>query len=369
MRSLCSTTCCTLFLGVWMGGCSGVPLWTSEDAPQSPELATPGSAATDAGVMPMADLALPDLQTPSPGESCESAEADGVLASGQREPRELTIDDTAVYWLNHGVEVFSTGQVMRIAKSGGAATVLADNQSVPLSLTADATSVYWVNGGIETGKGQVRKVAKTGGSIEILADGLDYPRNLTADADFLYWTSPYRSDVRRVSKRGGPVTVIYKLPGSSGLSGIANDAGNVYIATGVNDDILSIPKLGGPVTTVGRPSACQIEEIAVDGTDLYFVCHRDGSLRHLDLVSGTISTLLSHQYNLHYIALDKRRVYVTRYGSTGPVQPGGILSVPRGGGAMTTAAEGGRGHWGLAVDCASVYFSNQTDLTVNVIRK
>lgn len=76
-----------------------------------------------------------------------------LVASGQAEPRNITVDGEAVYWTNAG-----SGQVMACALNGcgNKPTVLASGGSRPWGITSDADSIYWT----DRGSGQVLKLAK-----------------------------------------------------------------------------------------------------------------------------------------------------------------------------------------------------------------
>lgn len=320
--------------------------------------------------------AVPTEGTEPPGETPppEPAGTVRILASGQDEPRALVIDDTAVYWVNHGSEVGYTGQVMRMDKTGGVVTALASNQLVPEGIAVDGAFVYWTNRASDSGKGQVLKVAKGGGVPTVLVDGLSYPTGLNIDADYVYWNSYFTNDVRRVAKLGGAVTTLTKMPSSDPLlTGIAVDSGDVYFMSGVLDSVYSVPKTGGVATRRAshtRGTHTGPGGIVVDGTDVFFTGHSEGALGRLDMTTGMFTSLFSGQYNLRFIAVDDKRVYAARYGSSGPRQPGAILSVPRAGGPGSVLTEMDRGGpWGIAVDAKHVYFTNIHEGTVNSITK
>src|SRR5215470_10736674 len=80
---------------------------------------------------------------------------------------------------------------------------LASGEAGPVAIAADLTSVYWLNGA----SGELRKVALTGGAASTLASGFSSPRALTIDSDKIYWASGDGS-VRSVSVNGGDVTTI-----------------------------------------------------------------------------------------------------------------------------------------------------------------
>ena len=110
--------------------------------------------------------------------------------------RGLALDSTHVYWGDHA-------GIRRLPKAGGAVQVLAaDTQSVKLAV--DGTHVYWSVWG--SGTGQVRRVAKTGGAIQNVVTGRDDPYGLALDATTVYFTELGTGQVYRVGKDGTGLT-------------------------------------------------------------------------------------------------------------------------------------------------------------------
>jgi hypothetical protein len=96
--------------------------------------------------------------------------------------------------------------VMRVSPSGGAATRISDPCFYPTTLQVDESQVYWA-----CQDGTLRAVAKTGGATRTLFSrnvGGGYIGGLVLDAGNVYFTSMSDGTVARVSKQGGPVTVL-----------------------------------------------------------------------------------------------------------------------------------------------------------------
>ncbi|MBW2457874.1 MAG: hypothetical protein JRI68_25435, partial [Deltaproteobacteria bacterium] len=58
-----------------------------------------------------------------------------VLVTDQNYPSSIAVDDTHVYWCNHG-----TGEVRKVPKDGGSAVTLVTGQLEPASLAVDGTN-------------------------------------------------------------------------------------------------------------------------------------------------------------------------------------------------------------------------------------
>ena len=62
-----------------------------------------------------------------------------AVRHGPNDPRNMTVDETDVYWLD-------SGEVMKAPLSGGPAATLATKQDSPRAIVVDGTSVYWGTG-------------------------------------------------------------------------------------------------------------------------------------------------------------------------------------------------------------------------------
>jgi hypothetical protein len=96
--------------------------------------------------------------------------------------------------------------VMKVSPSGGAPSRISDPCFYPTTLRVDESQAYWA-----CQDGTLRAVAKTGGATRTL-----FSRNvgggsiggLVLDGSNVYFTSMSDGTVARVSKLGGPVTVL-----------------------------------------------------------------------------------------------------------------------------------------------------------------
>jgi len=301
----------------------------------------------------------------------------GVLASGQDDPRRLVIDRRYVYWVNHGVDVFGNGAIMRLAKTGGDPEVVAANQNVPEGLVVDDQAIYWTNRGDANGQGQLVCAAKVGGTPRVLVSGLDWPVELVQDSQYVYWTNWSTNDIWRFPKAGGQRELVAS-PGGKVMNGIAVDDRQAYVGTEATSTttaaVVGFDKAGGGAATAMGPIADSVlAYLAVDDSDVYWTNYIDGSVRRVAKSGGTPVALFTGFYDLRYMTIVGETMYFAQYSNAGLPRnhpaPGGIRKVPRRGGQVTTLTEGGDGYWGIAVDDTTVYFTNQKTGTVSAVAR
>jgi hypothetical protein len=205
--------------------------------------------------------------------------ASTVLADGQTAPTAIAVDDQNVYWTTLGpLVLFSDGstrasgnggvwaipigggtpvllasglsypgplaagngtvvfavsfpgsgsELMKVARSGGAATVIALTEHTIGSIVLDSGTVYWTEDDSPTidvsrNDGRVRSAALTGGFAATLADQQPGPFGLLLIGDQLYWaaaggfnnaTSENSGGIWRVPAAGGtPAAIVSGLP-------------------------------------------------------------------------------------------------------------------------------------------------------------
>ncbi len=123
--------------------------------------------------------------SPAPVSTVWAVPRDGqapprALATGQTNPRTLTLDDTHVYWVEG-----SQGAITRVPKTGGVPEVLATGQAGAGGLAIDAANVYWTN----TAAGSLHTIPKAGGEMTTVASGLSEPRFVAVDAAAIFYES------------------------------------------------------------------------------------------------------------------------------------------------------------------------------------
>ena len=123
--------------------------------------------------------------SPAPVSTVWAVPRDGqapprALATGQTNPRTVTLDDTHVYWIEGG-----QGAITRVPKTGGVPEVLATGQAGAGGLAIDAVNVYWTN----TASGSLHSVPKAGGDMVTVASGLSEPRFVAVDSVAIFYES------------------------------------------------------------------------------------------------------------------------------------------------------------------------------------
>ena len=143
----------------------------------------PGPAALPTEIQ--ADATHVFVLSPAPVSTVWAVPRDGqapprALATGQTQPRTLTLDDTHVYWVEAGA-----GAISRVPKAGGVPELLATGQAGAAGLAMDAASVYWTN----EPAGTVHSVPKLGGEMTTVASGLSNPSFVAVDSVAVFYES------------------------------------------------------------------------------------------------------------------------------------------------------------------------------------
>jgi|GEM_PF-2273786 len=149
--------------------------------PKTPQPEGPAALPTEL----VGDAAHIYVLSPAPVSTVWAVPRDGqapprALATGQTNPRTLTLDDTHVYWIEA-----AQGAITRVPKTGGVPEVLATGQAGAGGMAVDATSVYWTN----TAAGSLHSIPKAGGEIVNVASGLSEPRFVAVDSVAIFYES------------------------------------------------------------------------------------------------------------------------------------------------------------------------------------
>jgi hypothetical protein len=194
-----------------------------------------------------------------------------VLASGQRGPFGIAVDDQNVYW----VERAPDGAVHSVPLGGGSPVTIASNQDAPWGIAVHGDTVYWT---LDNDNGAVMSApidGLDGGAIATVASGQAYAGAIAVDDTSVYWLT--EAAVMTAPLAGGPPTILatgqsigpafpYNLV--DGMAGIAVDANNVYWTDGVFY-VRSVPIAGG-VPTVLAAGQTNPAGIAVGATGVYW---------------------------------------------------------------------------------------------------
>jgi len=161
-----------------------------------------------------------------------------LLADQQTDPIVIAVDGSGAYWIdNFSGDVDTVGPmppslVTTLAMSGSSA--------FPSGMAISAQSVFWTTQGTNQSTGQVLQVAKSGGAKSVLADGEDFPGALATDGGTLYWLNGgFNAGVRELQVGGAAFT---HAAAESTARQIAVDDTNVYWTTEVSGTITALPK-------------------------------------------------------------------------------------------------------------------------------
>jgi hypothetical protein len=117
------------------------------------------------------------------------------------DPWDIAVDATTAYWTEQGAGP-GTGRVSAASKVDGSnAITIASMQDSPAGIAVDATHVYWTNLGTQgMSDGTVSKAPIGGGATTVLAAGQGQPINVVVDETYVYWTAMADDRVMKVAK-------------------------------------------------------------------------------------------------------------------------------------------------------------------------
>jgi sugar lactone lactonase YvrE len=293
-----------------------------------------------------------------------------TLASGQRDPRAISVDATSVYWMNEGTLAgySADGAVMKMPLNGGTPTTLADGQVGPNQIVVDAANVYWTSATVHTSgggeldppltalSGAVAKVPLGGGApTTFVSYGNSVTEGIAVDSSNVYWANSGNPE----SEFSGGTVVKMLLDGgaqvaiasdSEGVDAIAVDSSNVYWTDINGSNVMKAPLVGGTPVTLASGHLANV--IAVNVTNVYWADFPTGAVMKTSLAGGPVTTLASGGPSPYGMVLDDANVYWTSF------HDGTVMKVPLCGGTATTLVSGQIGPRGIAVDATSVYWAN-----------
>lgn len=191
----------------------------------------------------------------------------------------------------------------------------------------------------------------------------DKPTDIQVDATQVYFIESGTGSILRVSKWGGPVTVL--VAGQAKPTRIAVDDTHLYWTNALGASVMRVPKAGGPPMLVSAASEPSV--IAVSGDEVFWVNASDRTVMKAPKDgSGAALTLWTDVENVVSMRVDETHVYTSPPGfASGPVFQTYVKRGPRDGSdpvELFSTAEGG-----LALDAERAYFDMMYDSGIGIV--
>jgi sugar lactone lactonase YvrE len=115
----------------------------------------------------------------------------GILATGQAQPRGLSLGPTYLYWAN-----FGSGTVMRARPDGSDLAAFASDRLSPNDVLVDGDWLLVAEAGSAPffRDGRILAMRLDGSETRILAEDQRHPRSLAVDGDAVYWVNVGTTD-------------------------------------------------------------------------------------------------------------------------------------------------------------------------------
>jgi hypothetical protein len=290
------------------------------------------------------------------GHGCPAA----TLAAAVPNAYGLAIDANYLY----ASEYSSSGNIVRIPLTGGDAEPIVTGVVDAYDIAVDAENVYVALNDIPAG--HVVSALKTGGTAQPLVTGVGAggTGRVTSDGEFVYYVTGYNS-IYRVDKNAGFPAVIAAGPYNSVVTDVAVDGTDAYwlnngIFNSTYTAMLPDTAYVGAAPVSGRAdlghhglstSMNNLQRIAVDRTNVYFI---DGTsvYRHPRAGGPTVvlGAIAPASGTIGDLLADGAYVYFA--------DKTGVYRMPITGGSTETLTYG----WGhilsLVTDSSSVYFTD-----------
>lgn len=282
-----------------------------------------------------------------------------VLASGQRAPWGIFVDDGTVWWTNKG-KGRGDGELLAVPKGGGPVTSVQSGLDSPYGI-AVGDGFLAVGLAHSASGGYLLKKVTESSAAPIALPGHE-PWSLTIRAGFLYFGDLGSRTIERVALEGDASarTVLASTKGRP--VGLALDETHAYFTDSDPGAVAKVPLAGGPVVELYR-GGDKTTGIAVDATHVYWSEWGSGRIVKVPKEGGAVTVLATDQKGARAIAIDGARVYFTN------PPTGSIRSVAKSGGAVTVHATGQKHPYSVAVDATAIYWANVDGDTVAAVDK
>jgi sugar lactone lactonase YvrE len=231
---------------------------------------------------------------------------------------------------------------------------IATGQSGPVGIVSDGTYVVWGNT-----DGTMWRANVDGSSPALLSSSTTGSWIALDDQEVFFGTgsSSNPTGIAVMPLLGDGGTILPLLSGST-FTQIALDPTYVYVGDYVNGTVTQVPRGGGMMNVIVS-GADQPDGVAVDSQNVYFGTQAGGYVGQAPITStGSFQQIMSGVGAQGGIAVYGGAIYVTSFGANE------VLSVPIGGGTVTTVAASQDYPYGLAVDSSGVYWTNYEGGTI-----
>ena len=269
-------------------------------------------------------------------------------------------------------------KVMLVPVGGGAPTPIADvdhyagNCGV-YGLVSDSTYVYWAN----YSSAVIKRSALDGTGVTPLFNGGQYMNALALAGGSLYFHQYPNSFINRVSTAGSGSTTFVNAGATNGQN-LATDGSYLYFTDGTPGTVNQVPL--NAASLPATPSFTLSGETSagapyVTASKLFWVqTGASGVLRVSPLVSPVGSTLLTSIPNPTGVVADANFAWVVAYGTAPSYTDGRIYKVPVGGGSAVVVAQGLYAPTSITMDAGHIYWtttntSTSSDGTIQMILK
>lgn len=313
----------------------------------------------------------PTRARPMPARPRERPRTPTVLARLKGHPKDLAVDDKAVYVTEEDWEASDDTQssIVRIPLDGGEPTALATRQRGGQSVVVAKDFLYWIragNGDLNIPDPVVRLPVRGGKQTIVASTFLFADAALVTDGIYLYFgqLAERNGHLMRLAIGGGKAERVATY-GNDEISVIAVDQANAFWLSLTT--IVKAPVTGGPVTELVKDTGVgNVWGMATDGRHLYFTdrnnwrsdAARTGAIRRIRIDGGSVETLARGLPGRPWgIAVDDTHVYAVIN-----MEPdGGIVRLSKEGGPASVFVSGQASPVHLATDRHYVYWCNASD--------
>ena len=206
-------------------------------------------------------------------------------------PKQLAVDAHNLYFATND-------EIIALPKAGGAAVVLATKQGSINRLDIDATHLYWTTA---PPSGELRRVAKSGGAVTVLVTGMTIPRGLAVNGQQVFWGDG--SELFKLPAAGGVTTQLAAVT----VHSLAADATDVYL-TDYSGNVQTVPVAGGALKVLASGQN-NPHELTVDATHVYWPTRLGGTVMRVPKGGGALEAIAKQQNYPWAVKVDATHIY------------------------------------------------------------